>query len=71
MAYDTWKLIHIRLIHTSDSVMKAMYRHQILTDAPKQVSKKTNQAPCTICYTENMTNFLKCTTVDTTNPQPG
>ena len=47
-----WELIHSRLLHPPDSVMKAMCRHQTLNFLPKHCPKKLNKAPCTICYTE-------------------
>ena len=51
--------------------MKSMCIHQNLTGLPKNSPKSINQAPYTICYTENMTNFPKGTTFDTTNIQKG
>ena len=67
----SWEIVHHRLFHPSGSVMKAMCRHQNLTGLPKHFSKKLNQAPCTVCYTENITDLLKGTTVGTNNLQPG
>ena len=40
----SWELIHLRLIHPYDSVIKAMCCHQTLTGLPKYLSKKLNQA---------------------------
>ena len=65
------ELIHCRLIHTSESDMKAMCSHQNLSGIPKHLTKKINESPCTICCTEKMTTFPKVTTVDTTKLQPG
>ena len=67
----SWELIYRHIFHPHDSVMKAMLCYQTLTGLPKHYPKKLNQAPCTICYTGNMTNFSKGTTVDTTNLWPG
>ena len=63
--------MHRRLLHPSDSFMRAMYHHQTFTGLPKHFPNKLNQAPCTICYTEKVTTFPKLTTVDTTNLQSG
>ena len=51
--------------------MKSICRHQTFTGLPKHFPKKLNQAPCTIFYTEKMTNFPKVTTSDTNSLQPG
>ena len=67
----SWELIHIRLLHPSGSVMKAMCRHQNLDNLQKLFPKKINKAPCTVCYTSKMTMTPKGTTVDTSNFQPG
>ena len=67
----SWKLIHIHLLHPSDSVMKAIWRHQTITGLPKHWPKKLNKEPCTIFYILNMTNFPKENTFYTSNLQPG
>ena len=36
----SWYVIHRRLIHPSDSIMKAMRRHQTLDGLPKQILRK-------------------------------
>ena len=46
-------------------------RHKTINGLQKRSPKKTNQEPCTICYTENMTTFHKGKTVYKTNLQPG
>ena len=48
-----------------------MCHHQTINSLPKHCTKKLNQAPCTICYTEKLTNYPQGTTVDTSNLQPG
>ena len=65
------ELIYRRLIHPSDSIMREIFRHQNFTELPKHCPKNINQVPCTICYTEHMTNFPKGINVDTTHLQPG
>ena len=65
----SWELIHSCLLHPSESVMKAMFRHKTLHGLPKHCPKKIHKAPCTICYTEKMTTINKGTTVDTSNLQ--
>ena len=67
----SWELIHLRILHLSDRVMKQMCRLQTLTGLPKHCPNKLNQKPCTICYTAKMTYLPKVTTVDTNNLQPG
>ena len=66
-----WELIHHRLPHPSDSVMKAMCRHQTLDGLPKHYPNKIHKAPCKIFYTEKITTINKGTTVDTSNLKPG
>ena len=48
----SWDIIHIRLLHPSNSFMKSMCRHQTLYGLPKYCPKKIQKSPCTICYTE-------------------
>ena len=67
----SWELIHIILLNHSVSVMKSMYRHQIITVLPKHCPKKTNKPPQKICYKSNMMTFPKGTIFETTNRQPG
>ena len=67
----SWELIHFRLLHPSESFMKAMGHHQTLNGLPKPRPKKLNRAPCTIRYTAKMTTFPKITTVDNSNIQLG
>ena len=67
----SWELIHCQLLHLSESIMKAMCRHQNLDVLPKHFPKKIHKAPCTICYTAKMTTINKGTTVDTSNLQQG
>ena len=57
----SWDLIHCRLLHPSDSVMKSMCRHQTIYGLPKQCPNKINKATCTICYTAKMTTINKGT----------
>ena len=66
----SWEIIHRRLIHPSDSVIKSMFHHQTLTYIPKHFPKKLNQSQCTICYTAKMTAIPKRTKVYKTNLQP-
>ena len=66
-----WETIYRRLLHPSDSVMKAMCRHQTIDGLIKHCPNKLNKSPCKICYTAKMTTFHKGTTVDTSNLQPG
>ena len=66
----SWELIHRRLLHPSDSVLRFIFRHKTLTSLPKHFPKKLNQAPWKIFYTEKMTTFHKGKTFDTTNLQP-
>ena len=66
----SWELIHRRLVHPSESVMKAICRHQTLASLPKHFPEKLDQARCTICYKAKMKLFPKGKTVDTTNLQP-
>ena len=66
-----WELIRICLLHPSESVMRAMFHHQIITGLPKHCPKIINQTPCKICYTSNIATLYKGTNVDTTNLQPG
>ena len=47
----SWEIIHLHLLHPSESVMKAMCLHQTLTGLPKKCPNKMNQAPLTIYYT--------------------
>ena len=65
----SWELIHLCLLHPSESVMTAMCCNKNLTGPPKQSPKKINQAPCTICYISRMNILPKGTTVGTTNLQ--
>ena len=67
----SWELIRRRLLHPSDSFMKAMCCHQTLDGLPKHFPKKIHKAPFKICYTTKMTTINKGTTVDTSNLQPG
>ena len=55
----SWELIHLRILHPSNSVMNEICRLQTLTGLPKHCPDKLNQAPCTICYTEKMTTLPK------------
>ena len=67
----SWELIHCRLLHPSDSVMKAMCHHQTLYGFPNNCPKKMHKAPCTIYYTSKITTINKGKTVNTSNLQPG
>ena len=67
----SWELIHIHLLHPSDSAMKSMCRHQTLYGLPKSCPTKIHKTPCTICYTSKMTTTNKGTKIDTSNLQPG
>ena len=67
----SWEIIHLFLLHPSESVMKAMCHHQNFTGLQKHYPKKLNQEPCTICYTEKMEILPKGKKFDTTNLQPG
>ena len=67
----SWGIIHRRLLHPYDSVMKAMCHHQTLDVPTKHFPKKIYKAPCKICYTAKMTNINKGPTVDTSNLHPG
>ena len=62
-----WEIIHCRLLHPSESVMKEMCHHQNLTEIPKHFPKNINEAPCTVHFTEKWTISPKSATVDTTN----
>ena len=66
-----WDIISRFLLHPSDSVMKAMCRHQTLDGLPKYFPNKIHKAPFTICCTAKMTTINKGATVDTSNLQPG
>ena len=44
---------------------------QTLTGLPKHLPNKITEAPRTVCYTENMTDFPKVTNFETTNLKPG
>ena len=48
-----WEIIHCRLLHPSESVMKEMCHHQTLTGIPKHFPKNINEAPCTVHFREN------------------
>ena len=61
----SWELIHHRLLHPSNSVIKSMCLQQTITKLPKELPKKINHATCTICYSEKITTLPKGTTVDT------
>ena len=63
----SWEIIHLRLVHPSDSFMEAIFHHKIITGGPKHLPEKTNQSLCTICHTLNMTTLQKGTTIETTN----
>ena len=65
------EIIHCRLLHSYDSVMKSMFRHQTLNGLPKHCRNKLNQPPCKICYTAKTTTLPKGTIVQTINLQPG
>ena len=65
-----WEIIHCRLIHPSDIVIKSMCHHQTLDGIPKHFPNKLNKSPCTICYTEKMTTFPQGSTVDISNLKP-
>ena len=52
--------------YPSDSVMKSMGHHQILTGLPKHWPNKINQALCKNIHTEKVVTFPKGTTVDIT-----
>ena len=62
-------IIHRRLRHPSDSVMKTMCHHQTLYGLPKHCPNKIHKSPCTICYTAKITTINKGPTVDTSNLQ--
>ena len=47
----SWELIHRRLLHPSDGVMKEIFRHQTINGLPKHFPKKINQVPYKIWYT--------------------
>ena len=55
----SWELIHCRLPHPSDIVMKAMCCHQTLKRLPKHCLKILNKEPCTICYTAKTKKFTQ------------
>ena len=57
----SWEIIHLRNLHPSESVMKAMCRHKTLDGLPKPFPKKIHKAPCTICYTAKSTTIKKGT----------
>ena len=65
----SWELIHLRLLHPSDSVMRSMLRHQNITGLPKHCPNKLNQAPFTIYSTAKMITLLEGTPVDTNKIQ--
>ena len=44
----SWELIHCRILHPSDSVMKVMCCHQTLNGISKHCHKKLNKLPCKI-----------------------
>ena len=67
----SWDLSNLCIHQPSDSVMKAMCRHQTLDGLLKHCPKKVLKAPCIICYTSKMTTTNKGTTIDTSNLQPG
>ena len=59
----SWDIIHRRLRHPSESVTKALFRHQTLNGLPKHVPKKIHKAQCTICYTSKIKTIIKGTPV--------
>ena len=67
----SWDIIHRRLIYPSDSIMKAMCRHQNIYRLPKHCPNKIHKSPCTICYISNISTINKVTTVNTSNLHPG
>ena len=66
----SWEIIRRRLLHPSDSIMKAMFRHQTLDVLPKHFPNKIHKSLCIISYIEKMTTINKVTTVDTSNLRP-
>ena len=67
----SWELIHIRLLHPSESFMKTMCCHQTLDGLPKKFPKKIHKVPYKIFYSEKMTTINKGKTVETINLRPG
>ena len=67
----SWELIHHRLLHPSDSVMKSMCRYQTIDGLPEHCPNNKQKAACVICYSAKMTTITKGTTVDTSNFHPG
>ena len=65
----SWEIIHCRLLHSYDSVMKAMCCPQTQDGLPKNCPKKIHKVPFTICYTQKMTNINKVKIVETSNLQ--
>ena len=66
----SWDIIHRRLLHSSDSVMKLICHHQTLDGLTKHFPKKIQKSQCTICYTAKITTINKGPTGDTSNLQP-
>ena len=67
----SWDIIHRRILHPSDSFIKAMCPHQTLYGLTQYCTKKIHKPLCTICYTAKMMTINNGTTVDTINLQPG
>ena len=66
-----WELIHLRLIHPYEIVMREILRCQNLTGIPKHYLNTINEAPCPVYFIEKMKIFPKGTTFYTTNIQRG